>query len=125
MAEATATAWAIGKRLPERAIAELPGPPPWSDLQRLLDPDRPVPDRDLPLRCERRLEHLPDLHPIVFDLIEEVLDVAEADALHVGMDEILMMPGPGTPYYGSRGSPSSIPSWRRIVWASSERSSRR
>ncbi len=33
----------------------------------------------------------PDLNPIIFDLFDEIIDVFEADALHVGMDEVFLI----------------------------------
>jgi len=33
----------------------------------------------------------PDLNPIVFDLIDELVDAFEADAVHVGMDEVFLI----------------------------------
>jgi len=33
----------------------------------------------------------PDLHPIINDLYDELLDVFEADALHIGMDEVFII----------------------------------
>jgi len=39
----------------------------------------------------------PDLQPIIFDLYDELLDVFEADALHVGMDEVFLIADPDCP----------------------------
>jgi len=33
----------------------------------------------------------PDVNPIIFDLMDELLDAFEADALHVGMDEVFII----------------------------------
>ncbi len=33
----------------------------------------------------------PDLHAVLFDLIDELADVVEADAFHVGMDEVFLL----------------------------------
>jgi hypothetical protein len=33
----------------------------------------------------------PDLNPVIFDLFDEIIDVFEADALHVGMDEVFLI----------------------------------
>ncbi len=33
----------------------------------------------------------PDINPLVFDLFDELLDAFEADALHVGMDEVFII----------------------------------
>ena len=39
----------------------------------------------------------PDLQPIIDDLYDELLDVFEADALHVGMDEVFLIADPDCP----------------------------
>ena len=39
----------------------------------------------------------PDLHKIVFDLMDELADVCEADAVHVGMDEVFILADPDCP----------------------------
>jgi hypothetical protein len=36
----------------------------------------------------------PDLHGIIFDLMDELADVCEADAVHVGMDEVFILADP-------------------------------
>lgn len=33
----------------------------------------------------------PDIHAVLFDLIDELADVCEADAFHVGMDEVFLL----------------------------------
>jgi len=39
----------------------------------------------------------PDLHKVVFDLIDELATVCEADAVHVGMDEVFILADPDCP----------------------------
>ena len=39
----------------------------------------------------------PDVYPIVFDLIDEIAAAFEADAFHVGMDEVLVFASPKCP----------------------------
>jgi hypothetical protein len=39
----------------------------------------------------------PDLHKIVFDLLDELASVCEADAVHVGMDEVFILADPDCP----------------------------
>jgi hypothetical protein len=39
----------------------------------------------------------PDLHTIVFDLIDELASACEADAVHVGMDEVFILADPDCP----------------------------
>lgn len=39
----------------------------------------------------------PDLHKVVFDLIDELAAVCEADAVHVGMDEVFILADPDCP----------------------------
>ncbi|MFB3922270.1 MAG: family 20 glycosylhydrolase [Terriglobia bacterium] len=44
----------------------------------------------------------PDLHKIVFDLMDELAAVCEADAVHVGMDEVFILADPDCPRCKSR-----------------------
>ena len=44
----------------------------------------------------------PDLHKVVFDLIDELAGVCEADAVHVGMDEVFILADPDCPRCGTR-----------------------
>ncbi len=39
----------------------------------------------------------PDVYPLIFDLIDEIADTFEADAFHVGMDEVLTFASPKCP----------------------------
>ena len=39
----------------------------------------------------------PGLHKVVFDLIDELADACEADAVHVGMDEVFILADPDCP----------------------------
>lgn len=39
----------------------------------------------------------PDVYPLVFDLIDEIAETFEADAFHVGMDEVLTFASPKCP----------------------------
>ena len=44
----------------------------------------------------------PDVHKAVFDLIDELAAVCEADAVHVGMDEVFILADPDCPRCGTR-----------------------
>jgi hypothetical protein len=44
----------------------------------------------------------PDVHKVVFDLMDELADVCEADAIHVGMDEVFILADPNCPRCGTR-----------------------
>jgi len=44
----------------------------------------------------------PDLHKVVFDLIDELAAVCEADAVHVGMDEVFILADADCPRCGTR-----------------------
>ncbi|HEV2424902.1 MAG TPA: family 20 glycosylhydrolase [Terriglobia bacterium] len=44
----------------------------------------------------------PDVHRVVFDLIDELAAVCEADAVHVGMDEVFILADPDCPRCGTR-----------------------
>jgi hypothetical protein len=48
-------------------------------------------DGDKEFYCRSWCPLHPDLNPIVFSLYDELLDVFEADALHVGMDEVFLI----------------------------------
>jgi len=41
--------------------------------------------------CRSWCPQHPEVNPIIFDLFDELLDVFEADALHVGMDEVFLI----------------------------------
>ncbi|MEJ5308625.1 MAG: family 20 glycosylhydrolase [Anaerolineae bacterium] len=41
--------------------------------------------------CRSWCPQHPEVNPIVFDLFDELIDVFEADALHVGMDEVFLI----------------------------------
>jgi hypothetical protein len=44
----------------------------------------------------------PALHPVVFALLDELAEACEADAVHVGMDEVLILSDPDCPRCGTR-----------------------
>ena len=44
----------------------------------------------------------PDVHKVVFDLMDELAAVCEADAVHVGMDEVFILADPDCPRCGAR-----------------------
>jgi Glycosyl hydrolase family 20, catalytic domain len=41
--------------------------------------------------CRSWCPQNPELHPVVFALIDEIIDAFQADAFHVGMDEVFLM----------------------------------
>ena len=41
--------------------------------------------------CRSWCPQHPEVNPIIFDLFDELIDVFEADALHVGMDEVFLI----------------------------------
>jgi hypothetical protein len=47
-----------------------------------------TPDMDEVFYCRSLCPNHPDIMPVVFDLMDELLDVCEADAMHIGMDEV-------------------------------------
>jgi hypothetical protein len=47
-----------------------------------------TPDMDEVFYCRSLCPSHPDIKPIIFDLMDELVDVCEADALHIGMDEV-------------------------------------
>jgi hypothetical protein len=44
----------------------------------------------------------PDLHKIIFSLMDELIDICEADAFHVGLDEVWIIAHPKCPRCGGR-----------------------
>ncbi|HPS55480.1 MAG TPA: family 20 glycosylhydrolase [Sedimentisphaerales bacterium] len=48
--------------------------------------------------CREWCPSNPDVYPIVFDLIDEIIDAFQADAIHVGMDEIFLLGDPNCQY---------------------------
>jgi len=47
-----------------------------------------TPDVDEVFYCRSLCPNHPDIKPIIFDLMDELIDVCEADGLHIGMDEV-------------------------------------
>ena len=47
-----------------------------------------TPEMDEVFYCRSLCPNHPDVKPIVFDLMDELVDVCEADAFHVGLDEV-------------------------------------
>jgi hypothetical protein len=47
--------------------------------------------------CRSYCPRHPDLHAILFDVLDEVAEAAEADAVHVGMDEVFLLGEDGCP----------------------------
>lgn len=59
----------------------------------------PNPDR---LYCKSYCPRHPDVHAVVFDLVDELCDAFEADALHAGMDEVFYIGEEKCPRCGGR-----------------------
>ena len=49
------------------------------------------------LYCKSYCPNHPDLHDVVFDLIDEVIEVFEANAFHAGLDEVFYIADPKCP----------------------------
>jgi hypothetical protein len=47
-----------------------------------------TPGMDEVFYCRSLCPNHPDIKPILFDLMDELVDVCESDALHIGMDEV-------------------------------------
>ena len=47
-----------------------------------------TPDMDEVFYCRSLCPNHPDIKPIIFDLMDELTDVCEADGLHIGCDEV-------------------------------------
>jgi hypothetical protein len=54
------------------------------------------------LYCKSYCPLHPDLHRVVFDLVDEIVDVFEADAFHAGMDEVFFIGMDRCPRCGGR-----------------------
>ena len=56
-----------------------------------------VPADNTGIYCREWCPLHPELHKIVFDLLDELADACEADAVHVGMDEVFLIGDPKCP----------------------------
>lgn len=56
-----------------------------------------VPEAERPKMLKNWCPLHPEVYPIVFDLIDEIAEAFEADAFHVGMDEVLVFASPKCP----------------------------
>ena len=54
--------------------------------------------------CRSWCPQHPEVNPIIFDLFDELLDTFEADALHVGMDEVFLIASEHCPRCKGRSS---------------------
>lgn len=59
----------------------------------------PNPDR---LYCKSYCPLHPEIHKVIFSLIDELMEVFEADAFHAGMDEVFYIADPECPRCGGR-----------------------
>ncbi|HTJ11507.1 MAG TPA: erythromycin esterase family protein [Dinghuibacter sp.] len=59
----------------------------------------PNPDK---LYCKSYCPLYPDLHRVIFDVIDEICDVFDADAFHAGMDEVFYLGEPTCPRCAGR-----------------------
>ena len=50
-----------------------------------------IPQDDKKIYCREWCPSHPDVNKIVFELIDELIDAFEADAFHVGMDEVFLI----------------------------------
>jgi len=57
-----------------------------------------VPADNNGIYCREWCPSNPDVYPIVFDLIDEIIDAFQADAINVGMDEIFLIGNPDCPH---------------------------
>lgn len=64
-----------------------------------LDVSPEIPSDDKRLYCRSWNPLHPRTNEIVFALFDELIDAFQADAFHVGMDEIFLFPEAGDPYY--------------------------
>jgi hypothetical protein len=64
---------------------------PQFDETPQLSPDNPG------IYCRSWCPLAPGLHEVVFDLLDELADACESDAVHCGMDEVFLIAAPGCP----------------------------
>lgn len=50
-----------------------------------------IPQDDKKIYCREWCPSHPDVHKVVFELIDELIDAFDADAFHVGMDEVFLI----------------------------------
>jgi hypothetical protein len=69
------------------------GPRPGPLLRKYpqFDETPSIPHDDKKIYCREWCPSHPDVHKIVFELIDELIDAFEADAFHVGMDEVFLI----------------------------------
>ena len=86
----------------------------WSKNTAALLKKRPefdetpgIPADNAGIYCRSWCPLHPDLHPIVFALLDELADACETDAVHVGMDEVFLIADPKCPRCGGK-DPSEL-----------------
>jgi len=62
--------------------------PEFDETPHVKMPEKYKWPNDDGLYCKSYCPLHPDVHEVVFDLVDEILDVFEADAFHAGMDEV-------------------------------------
>lgn len=62
--------------------------PEFDETPRVKMPENYVWPNEDGLYCKSYCPLHPDVHDVVFDLVDEICDVFEADAFHAGMDEV-------------------------------------
>lgn len=69
------------------------GPRPGALLKKYpqFDETPSIPHDDEKIYCREWCPSHPDVNKIVFELIDELIDAFEADAFHVGMDEVFLI----------------------------------
>ncbi|HEY3321431.1 MAG TPA: family 20 glycosylhydrolase [Planctomycetota bacterium] len=61
-----------------------------------------VPEDNEGIYCRSWCPLHPEVHKIVFDLLDELADACDADAFHVGMDEVFLIADPKCPRCGGK-----------------------
>ena len=65
--------------------------PEFDETPHISLPEKYVWPNDDGLYCKSYCPLHPEVHAVVFDLMDEILDVFEADAFHAGMDEVFYL----------------------------------
>ncbi len=76
------------KNIPNKLLEQFPQ---FDETSRIKMPEKYVWPNSDELYCKSYCPLHPDLHKVIFALIDEICDVFESDAFHAGMDEVFYL----------------------------------
>jgi hypothetical protein len=89
--------------------------PQFDETPHVKMPDKYVwPNAD-GLYCKSYCPLHPEVHKVVFDLVDEICDVFEADAFHAGMDEVFYIGDDKCPRCGGRDKAELLANELRLI----------